>query len=149
MTKFVVSDEVLASLKENYDEALKDVNFKKLTDSLKVDENVKMFNTSKLQDTIMELKNCKNCKGIMGCKNADKGYVLCPKVYNNSINFEYVPCKYKLEQIEKEKNKMTREKELELANLEDVDKTIKSRLPLMKWVVNFIKDYDTISKHKG
>ena len=149
MTKFVVSDEVLASLKENYDEALKDANFKKLTDSLKVDENVKMFNTSKLQDTIMKLKNCKNCKGLMGCKNADKGYVLCPIVYNNSINFEYVPCKYKLEQIEKEKNKMTREKELELANLEDVDKTIKSRLPLMKWVVNFIKEYDTISKHKG
>ena len=46
MTKFVVSDEVLASLKENYDEALKDVNFKKLTDSLKVDENVKMFNNN-------------------------------------------------------------------------------------------------------
>ena len=147
--RIVASDEILASLKENYDEAMKDVNFKKLADSLKVDEQTKMFNTSKLQDTICELKNCKTCKGLMGCKNNNKGYVLCPKVYNNSINFEYLPCKYKLEEIEKENNKMTREKELELANLDDVDKTIKSRLPLMKWVVNFIKEYDTTTKHKG
>jgi primosomal protein DnaI len=146
--KVVASNEILDAIDKNYQEALKDANFKKLVDSLKVDEEAKKYNTSKLQDSVLELINCKNCKGLNCCKNRD-GYVCCPKVYNNSITFEYIPCKYKKEQIEKENNKMTREKELELANLDDVDKTIKSRLPLMKWVVDFIKKYDTTTKHKG
>ncbi len=147
--KIVASKDIIDSIDNNYKEALNDANFKKLVNSLDVSEEEKKINTSKIKDTVEELHNCKNCKGLLNCKNNQRGYVFFPKAYNNSISFEYIPCKYKVEEINKEKNKMTREKELELASWDDIEKSLKSRLPLMKWLSEFLTNYDTLEKHKG
>jgi len=148
-TIFNVDDKMRASLRQNYDEALKDENFKRLVSKVKASEEEKINNTSKFKDTIECLKNCKNCKGIAACKNSNIGYVYYPDVYNEHIEFEYIPCKYKKEQLEKEKNKKTMEKEIESASLKDIDLNDKSRVKLIKWITNFIKTYDSSKKNKG
>ena len=146
---FKTNEKIEKSIKDNYIKALSDPLFKKLVNSFDVEERERIINTSKFQDSVIELTNCKNCKGLSNCKNKSNGYVYYPNNYNNTIDFNYVPCKYKKEQIKKEKNKMTREKELELASWDDIDKNTKARNPIIKWMINFIKNYDSSKKNKG
>ena len=44
---------------------------------------------------------------------------------------------------------MTREKELELASMKDIDVNDKARFKVIKWITNFIKNYDSYNKNKG
>ena len=62
-----------SSIKTNYIKAQEDEMFKKLVNSFDIEEKEKIINTSKFQDTIKCLKNCKNCKGLMDCKNSNIG----------------------------------------------------------------------------
>lgn len=146
---FKTNERIEKSIKDNYIKALSDPNFKKLVNSFDVIEKEKIINTSKFQDSVVELSNCKNCKGLQTCKNKSQGYVYYPQNYNNTIDFSYIPCKYKKEQIKKEENKMTREKELENASMKDIDLNDKARIKVLKWITNFIKEYDSSKKNKG
>jgi len=146
---FDVSNKMKDKLKVNYIKSLEDPNFKKIVNSLDVSEEEKINNTSKIQDCLCELKNCKNCKGLMFCKNANAGYVYYPEVYNDQIEFTYIACKYKKEAINVEKNKLTREKELEKITMKDIDTTDKKRFRLIKWITNFINNYDPLKRNKG
>ena len=146
---FNVNDKMQDKLKVNYIKSLEDANFKKIVNSLEVSEEEKINNTSKIQDTVSQLHNCKNCKGIMFCKNANQGYVYYPEVYNDQIEFTYRACKYKKELIKSQESKTTREQELETITMKDIDPTDKKRLKLIKWIVNFIKEYDPTKKTKG
>lgn len=137
------------SIKSNYIKALKDPMFQKLASSLKVNEDEKIRNTSKLQDSVNELNNCKNCKGLAFCKNIQNGYVYYPDVYNDSIEFLYRPCKFKKALAKQEFEKETAEKELLESTMKDVDYKDKSRVKLIKWVTKFIEEYNPIKKQKG
>lgn len=138
-----------SSIKSNYIKALKDPMFQKLSTSLKVSEDEKVRNTSKLQDSICELNNCKGCKGLAFCKNAQSGYVYYPDVYNDGIEFLYRPCKFKKAIVKQEMEKETAEKELLTSTMKDVDYKDKSRVKLIKWVTKFIENYDPTKKQKG
>ena len=149
MGVFKTNDMIEKSIKNNYIKACNDIVFKKLINSLKVQESELVQNTSKLQDCVEELNNCKGCKGLVNCKNSQTGYVFYPYVYNNSLEFTYKPCKYK-KMFEKQKEEVkTAETELLLAGMEDVDYKDKSRIKLLKWIDNFIEEYDPLKKHKG
>ena len=78
------------SLKKDYIEALKNEDFKKLVVSLKVKDDIAYKYTSKLERSVNELNNCKNCKGLLGCKNKCLGCVYYPKVLEGKIDFNYV-----------------------------------------------------------
>lgn len=149
MNRIHLSETDRNSIRNNYLNAIKNSEFKSLIDGLDVSDEVKEFNTSKLQDCLLEKNNCKNCKGLLNCKNKEEGYCLVPSVYNKQITYSYIPCKYKLEQLDKQNNKVTREKELESASIENIDINVKSRLPLIKWITTFIKEYNSLNKHKG
>ncbi len=146
---FNTNEKMKNSIKLNYIKALEDPMFKKVTNSFDVEENEKIINTSKFQDCVNELKNCKNCKGLMFCKNQNIGYVYYPQIYNDHIDFLYKTCKYKNEQDAKEDNKLTREKELDNASMKDVDYNDKARVKLIKWITKFIEEYDCNKKFKG
>ena len=146
---FKLTDDIKEKLMDNYNDALKDAYFKKLVNSIKVSEEEKIINTSKFQDSISELNNCQKCKGLFECKNKTNGYVYYPETYDNHLNFVYRPCKYKKEAIEKEENKITRDKELENASMKDIDTNDKARLELLKWITRFINEYDSNKKMKG
>ena len=82
------------NLRKEFLVACKDEDFCKLCNRFNISEDIIMKYTSHLQDSVMELNNCKGCKGINECKNKFKGRVYYPLVYNDSLEFEYKECKY-------------------------------------------------------
>ena len=67
------------SVKNNYLKAMENDEFRALVKSLNVDEKEIMKNTTKLEDTLEQLKRCKNCPGLAACKGKElkelmKGY---------------------------------------------------------------------------
>ena len=56
-------------LKKEYAKSIKDDNFKKIVNTLKIKEEVAMKYTSKLEQTVSDLNNCSNCKHLFECKN--------------------------------------------------------------------------------
>ena len=79
-----LNEKVKKELKSNYNEALKNENFKNLVNNLKISEELGSKNTSQIMDAVDELKNCKNCKGLYMCKNKFAGHVYFPEVNNNT-----------------------------------------------------------------
>ena len=146
---FKTNERIESSIKTNYIKSLKDDMFKKLVNSLDVEEHEKIVNTSKFQDTVECLKNCKNCRGLSDCKNQNIGYVYYPEIYNDKIEFYYKPCKYMKEDIKKQENKLTREKEIDNASMKDLDINDKARVKVIKWITKFINSYDNNKKNKG
>ena len=146
---FKTNERIESSIKTNYIKAQKDEIFKKLVNSFDIEEHEKVVNTSKFQDTVECLKNCKNCKGLSECKNANRGYVYYPEIYNNKIEFYFKPCKYMKEETKKQNSKVTREKEIDNASLKDLDINDKARVKVIKWITKFIKDFDSSKKNKG
>ena len=60
---------------------------------LKIDDATASKYTSKLQETLCELENCKHCKGLYECKNKLEGHVFYPQNENGRfVLFPYVFC---------------------------------------------------------
>ncbi len=137
------------ALKDNYIKACQDKKFSALVKRLDVSSNEAMKYTSSLEDTVKELKNCEECKGLLECKNRLEGYVSFPQKMDKGIIFSYKPCSYKKEELVKEKNKPTKENELANAKMADIDITDKKRIPIIKWLKNFYDTYDRNGKFKG
>lgn len=140
-------------MKQDYIEALKDDDFKKLVISLKVTDDIAYKYTSKLERSVSELNNCKNCKSLMSCKNKCNGLVYYPKVNGNTIDFNYVACKYMkkdLKDKEEIKSKFFEMPyEIKKARIKDIDPSSKERLEIIKWITKFYKDYKKDNKQKG
>lgn len=137
------------ALKTEYEEAKKDMQFKKLVKRLDIDDEVAMKYTSLLQSTVSELNNCSKCSGLIYCKNRLDGHVFFPTVNGKQVIFAYAPCKYQKEAQDKEKNRRTREKDLQNAKMADIDSSDKKRYEVIKWITNFCKKYDPNEEFKG
>lgn len=136
-------------LLKDYKENLKDETFKNLVKKLKLNEKQGSQNSSILMDSVCELKNCSNCKGLYECKNKVYGHYLYPKVSGNIVELGYVPCKKKLENDKLLSMRNTAGKELENASFKDIDLTDKRRVKLIKWLKDFYDEYDGIKNSKG
>ena len=134
---------------DNFNEALNNKEFKRLLKTIGVDKNIAMKHTSSLNTSLEELNHCKDCKGLIYCQNRIEGHVFYPEKGDNQIIFSYVPCKYEKERAKKEANKMTREKELAIAKMSDIDITDKKRVHVIKWLKKFYDEYDPTEGHKG
>jgi len=141
--------DIKGNLKSSYKESMKDETFKSLVKKLGITEEVGALNTSKLEDSVEELKNCQNCKGLYECKNKVLGHYEYPKVYDKTIDLVFVPCKYKKQNDEMLASKMTAAKELAMASFRDIDVTDKNRVKVIKWLKNFYDEYDGIKDLKG
>lgn len=137
------------ALKKSYQEACCNESFRRLIKTIKADDKTAMKYTTSLQETVKELQNCHQCHGLIYCQNRLEGHVLYPKCSEHQIIFSYVPCKYEKERREKEKNRMTRDKELSLASMAQIDSSDKKRLPVLKWLINFCENYDPNNNNKG
>lgn len=138
-----------AKLKQSYEEAKKDLQFKKLVKAIDASDEIAMKYTSSLQNTVTELNNCQNCSGLIYCQNRLDGHIMYPECHNKQIIFSYTPCKYECDRRKKEQEKMTKDKELQLASMKDIDGTDKKRIPVIKWLIKFCDEYDKNSSHKG
>lgn len=144
-----LQNNVKGNLKATYKESMKDETFKNLVNKLHISEEVGSLNTSKLEDSCVELKRCQNCRGLYECENKVLGHYLYPSVYGNTIDLIYVPCKYKKKNDEMLASKNTTAKELENASFKDIDVTDKNRVKAIKWLKNFYDEYDGIKDLKG
>lgn len=137
------------ALKNSFNEACKDQKFRRLLKIIEVDDKIAMKYTSTLEETVAELNNCSDCPGLIYCKNRLDGHVMYPEKKGKQIIFSYMPCKYEKERREKEANRMTRDKELAMASMKDIELTDKKRLPVLKWLNNFCENYDRTGNFKG
>lgn len=145
-----LSDKINKNLESSFNEALKDKKFKEFISILKMNKKDLIKYTSLLQKSSCEYNNCKNCKSIMECKNNQIGFAYLPKIKNNKINFNYKACRYK-EKILKELKYLnnitlyqTPERLLE-NGLDKIDTKDKKRHDVIKWAINFLKEYPNIN----
>ncbi len=136
----------------NYEQALEDEDFKRLVGKLKLKGDKVINYTSKLQKTVSELRNCKHCRNLNNCKNTVFGCVYYPSNDDNRLRFDYVACKYKKEEDEKEKLAPIFYKEplaIKTASMSDIDLTDKNRIDVIRYVNKFYKNYQNDKNIKG
>lgn len=137
------------SLKDNYIRACRNPEFQKLVASLELTAKQAMNYTSKLEEYLQEENNCKNCHGLYECKNKIRGYTNYPQKYNNHLMFSTEACYFKSQEFKKIKQSTTALQELETSSIKTIDTSDKNRYKLIKWVTNFIKEYDYGKNIKG
>ncbi len=141
-------------LKQAYIRELKDEDFKNLTSRLNLSDDKLMKYTSKLRKTTEQLKMCKNCKGLLHCKNEINGFIYYPELQNGKLNFSHISCKYKRKFM---KDNMYLNniysfdipKDIINAKMKDIYTDDKNRIPTIKWIKDFIHEYDSNKKQKG
>ena len=141
--------ELRKELITNYRHNLKDPTFKELVDQLGVLEDVGCFYNSQLEDVVLELNHCHQCKGLYECSNKVMGHYLYPKVVGNIIDTVYVPCKYKKENDRLLELKNTASKELLHARFENIDVKDKNRVEVIRWIKKFYDEFEVYKDMKG
>lgn len=139
-------------LKANYISSLKNDDFKKLVNTLKVKDDIACKYTTKLERTVEELKNCQNCKSLAVCKNKVEGMVYYPKLENNKLEFNYVACKYK-KKYDKEQDEIKSKfyempHEIRLARMSNIE-VDKERVKIIKYLKKFYDNYLKDQTGKG
>jgi len=147
MFKYTKKDATI--LEKNFNEAMKQENFKKLIEHVKLTKEEAMKKTSKLEDTVKELEHCQNCKGLFECKNSFLGHVSMPKKNEEGIYFTYAPCKFTKKERKLKLEKQSEEKINLSARMKDIDVTDKKRVKIIKWLDNFYENFDFSKKMKG
>ena len=141
-------------LESEYKESLKNKQFKSFIKKLNVDDKILMQYTSLLEESSREYSNCCNCKKLVECKNKIEGFAYLPKVTSQSILFEYKPCKYKNELVNKMKylnniRYFNTPIELKEARITDIYKSDKKRFKTINWLLDFIDNYTDDPHQKG
>lgn len=143
-----------AKLKKNYEEALKNADFKELVEKLKLIPEQLQNYTSSLEVSALEYHNCKKCKSILECKNKIEGLAYLPKVKDNELIFKYKKCKY-LKKLEEEndylKNVSIIGSSLYLkdAKMKDIYTNDKNRFKTISAIKDFITNYPKNKHLKG
>lgn len=152
LTKLNKNKNLEATLKKEYILASKDEEFTKLIKKLKVKDDIAYKYTSKLQNTVIELNNCKKCRSLTSCENPVTGFVDYPKLVNDRLEFNYMACKYKKEEDKKENKNVTYFEIpylIKQARMKDIDITDKNRTEVIKWLKKFYDTYPDNQKQKG
>jgi len=145
---------VKTDLLDDYNVALKDKDFKFIVDKLNMPASELKNYTSIIESCSCELKNCKNCKGLLECKNRLTGHTYLPTIKNNKLLFHYKPCKYMQEDQKKHQflNNITYFSCPDYIKdnfTSDIYKTDKNRFEAIKWLNSFKKDYLNHNTTKG
>ncbi|MBE6140330.1 MAG: primosomal protein DnaI [Firmicutes bacterium] len=144
-----LSEKVKKEIENNYEEALKQIEFANLVNNLKITKEIGKKYTSKINDTVEELKKCKNCKGLFMCQNSIEGHVFFPEKDELDLKFSYLPCKYYKTFLKEKNDKDKKINELENARMKDIDIKDKNRIKIIKWLKNFYDNYTKVNSLKG
>ena len=137
--------ELKSYLKREFLLATKDESFIKLCNKLDMEEDKLINYTSKLEESVSDLKHCKNCKGLGACKNKMMGYYYYPKKIDERLDFSYVACKYKMEEEKNTNDTLYFEIPISLKNAKMSDIIIDNeRKEVIKYASNFIKNFPSV-----
>ena len=133
-------------LDKEYNNSLKNEYFNKIVTKLKLDKEYLEKYTSLLEESSLEFKNCSNCKGLVECKNKIKGFAYLPRVVDSNLIFEYKPCRFKKNEIKKEKKvknvkNFNTPEFLKEASISKIYKTDKNRFKAITWLLDFLDNY--------
>lgn len=128
-----------------YNEARKDEVTRKLFDSVNLSDDELMKHTSSFEEAAKEYKNCMHCKSLAACKNSITGYCYLPNLIERNLSFSYNACKYKNKYINETKylknvHSFDVPKEIREAKIKDIYTDDKNRTPVIKWILNYIKE---------
>lgn len=141
-----------AMLKKDYATAVKNPEFKKLVNTLKIKENVAYKYTSKLERTVCELNNCSNCKSLHTCQNKVEGTVYYPTIKDEKLEFNYVACKYKKKDIKQKEEIKSKFFEMpyhiKIAKMSNIEIN-STRAKIIKWINKFYDDFKSDKQTKG
>ena len=142
------------NLEAEYLKAKKDPNFVKIITSLDIDDKELMKYTSKLVQCANELDNYGHKEDKSYSYNEVPGFILTPYVVDGILNFKYVACKEKEEELQnaeylKNGYRFEVSKDIRNAKMKDIYTNDKNRVPLIKYITSFIKDYKAGKKVKG
>lgn len=138
-------------LEKNYNEELKDNNFKEFVSKIKTKDEILMKYTSSLKESFCEYNHCMNCKSILECKNKIEGYAYLPKKINDSLEFNYKACKYK-EKLNKETKYLNNVYMLDMpdfikeARFKNIYTKDQNRFEAFNYIINFEKEYPNREK---
>ena len=139
-------------LKKDYATAVKNPEFKKLVNTLKIKENVAYKYTSKLERTVCELNNCSNCKSLHTCQNKVEGMVYYPTIKDEKLEFNYVACKYKKKDIKQKEEIKSKFFEMpydiKMAKMSNIEIN-STRAKIIKWINKFYDDFKSGKQTKG
>lgn len=141
-------------LDTEYKKAKNNPNFKAITQNLKLDDSVLKKYTSIIEECSKEYENCKNCKSLLDCSNKVEGFCYLPINVDGNLSFTYKPCKYK--QILQKKNAYMNNikffntpEYVKEANIDNIYKTDKDRFQVIKWLMDFLRNYESGKVCKG
>lgn len=141
--KNIVKTKNNSNLETNYHKACRDKDFSNYVKTLPIEESLLIKYTSSLEDCVNERKLCRNCPGIKECPQSVKGYVLTPEKNGKRVIFSYVACSRKREELYKDNvTYFDISRDVRDANLKNVFKDDKGRLPLIKYINDFIKNFE-------
>lgn len=151
VTQIIDKVESNFSLENEFLKSYENPYFKEIVDSLNLPKDKLQKYTSILDDCALDYENCKTCKNILSCKNKICGYAYLPRIVDGEIIFNYQPCKFKSKILKEEKitNNIllfNAPKEVKNAKMKDIYTDYKNRLPVIKWVTNFIEKYPNTKK---
>ncbi len=137
-----------------FNESLKNEEFKILVDKIKLPYETLASYTTVLEDCAKEYNNCLKCKNILECKNKIKGHAFLPEVENKKLKFGYKMCK-KEQKITKENKYLENvfsydiPEAIKKASIKEIYKEDKNRYAVIKWINNFINQYEKDPHQKG
>lgn len=141
-------------LRKSFRKAMKNPDFKKLIDQIPLSEDVLMKYTSLLEESAQEHRNAAMTDSIVNCKNKVKGYIFTPRVVGDKLEFHYVPAPYQKKILDTTRHLdkiyfYDIPEAIKFANMADIYIDDAKRAPIIKWINNFIKNYESNPKQKG
>lgn len=150
ITKSFKKKDIEKELRKNFILSCKNDEFLKLCSNIKVDEEILMKYTSKLNETVCELSNCKKCKSLSQCKNNVFGHVYFPNAKDKILNFSYLPCKYYKNENKNISNTKFFDTPLELRNANLINLyDEKERKNIVLYIKDFLKKKAKNEETKG
>lgn len=142
------------TLEKSYHKACSDKDFYDFMQTLNASDDVLMKYTTRLQECLIENKNCCNCPGQAFCKNKINGYKLTPIIRERKITFSYVACPKTVKILEQNKYKDNLKlfdisKDVSEASLKNIYTDDKARLPIIKYFKTFMDEYKKGQMPKG
>lgn len=137
-------------LSKDYYNALEDKEFndyiKTVKNHLKVDDNLLMKYTSKLQQSCLEFNRAKKYKSLTEDKNPEPGYVLTPSKRNRTLVFSYHATPYMVKHLKENQyydNVLLFDipKQIKEASLNKVYTDDKNRVEIIKEFKKFAENY--------
>lgn len=141
-------------LKVAYHKAKEDPVFTEIISSIDLSDDKLIKYTSMLEDSSKEYANCKKCKGLKHCKNSFKGYCYLPVINNEFLDFSYIECRYKKDYDDanryiKKVTAINIPEDIRNAKIKEIYTDDNKRTDVIKWVLNYIKEYKRNVIEKG